>query len=51
MFHNVTAHSEFMGILLVNFPAASFMQLMQHLVTFDSALFSCLIMTTPDLAS
>ncbi len=47
----ITAHSESLGLLLLSFPAALYMQLMQHLVTFDSAPFNCLIMTMPDLAS
>lgn len=46
-----TVHSKSLGLLLLLFPAASFMHHMQHLVTNGSALFSCLMVTMPDLAS
>ena len=46
-----TAHCKSLGLPLLNCSAASFMQHMQHLVTNGSALFSCLIVAMPDLAS
>ncbi len=46
-----TSHSKSLGLLLLSFPTTLFMQHMQHLVNNGSALFSCLIVAMPDLAS